>query len=241
MIWNLLRKRLYCPYSGIKETVIVKGASGKLYPGVRIENLSFPLTMNAAAVAITSCISEGDQPEWLYTPDKPGLTIENWCTEIGIGFSQEEPAGGEIFDPVVAIQNLDPLTLLTEIVDRAYVPNSGFKVAALVETDKGFVTGANIETKNWANGLCAERVALGKAISSGIAGFRAIHIYAPNADFISPCGACRQVLIEHLPHHPVLLYQKKGEISEYYTSHLLPFHFNSSWLRSGEAGKSITD
>jgi len=231
MIWKTLEKRIYNPYSEISQATILKGESGRLYPGVRIENLSFPLTIDAVAVAFSSCLSEGDRPAHLFMPGKPDRLAEGWCAEFGINCTAGKSPDGELFNPVVPKVGNEPLSLLKKTAERAHVPNSDFRVAALLETDNGYVTGANIETEAWVNGLCAERVALAKAIATGIDNIRAIHIYAPKADFLSPCGACRQVLIEHLQHHPVLLYYNDGTINEYFTSHLLPFHFNSAWLK----------
>jgi cytidine deaminase len=231
MIWKTLEKRIYNPYSEITQTAVLQGKSGKLYAGVRIENLSFPLTIDAVAVAVSSCLSEGDRPAELFMPDKPDRLAESWCKEFNISCTRGNPPDRELFDPVVLKGENEPLVVLKKTVEHAHVPNSDFRVAALIETDNGYVTGTNIETEAWVNGLCAERVALAKTIASGINTIRAIHIYAPKADFLSPCGACRQVLIEHLQHHPVLLYYNDGTITEYFTSHLLPYHFNSTWLK----------
>lgn len=230
MTWKILEKRIYNPYSEIDQITVLQGESGKLYPGVRIENLSFPLTLDAVAVAFCSCISEGDLPAQLFMPGKPDRLAESWCLEFGIPCTTGNPPQGELFDPLIPKAGSNPFTILKEVAKRARVPNSDFRVSALIETDSGYIAGANIETEAWVNGLCAERVALSKAISSGTTSFKAIHIYAPRADFLSPCGACRQVLLEHMSHHPVLLYYNDGSVNEYFTSHLLPYHFNSAWL-----------
>jgi homotetrameric cytidine deaminase len=231
MIWKTLEQRIYNPYSEITQSAVLKGESGKFYAGVRIENLSFPLTMDAVAVAFSSCLSEGDRPAELFMPAGPDRLAESWCAEFRTSCTHGDPPHGDLFDPVVPKGGNEPLALLKKTVERAHVPNSDFRVAALIETDEGYITGANIETEAWVNGLCAERVALAKTIAAGINAITAIHIFAPKADFLSPCGACRQVLIEHMQHHPVLLYYNDGTIAEYFTSHLLPFHFNSAWLK----------
>lgn len=232
MIWKTLQKRIYNPYSAIIQTAVLQGNSGRLYPGVRIENLSFPLTMEAVTVAFCSCLSEGDIPSRLFVPEKPDRMTENWCAEFGIGCSIGDPPGADFFEPLIPNDSMGPYALLQQNIVNAHVPNSGFKVCALLETETGYIAGVNVETQNWSNGLCAERVAIGKAISSGYNKFGAIHIFAPNAEFISPCGACRQVIIEHLHHQSVKLYHNDEEISEYYSTHLLPFHFNSNWLKT---------
>jgi homotetrameric cytidine deaminase len=232
MIWQTLEKRVYNPYSDITQTVALLGESGRLYPGVRIENISFPLSIDAVAVAFTSCLSEGDRPAKLFAPEEPDRLAWSWCDEFSIPATTEPPPVVELFNPLILTGVAGIFKLLQETASQAYVPNSGFRVASLIETEKGLVAGVNVETKAWVNGLCAERVALAKAIAAGIRSFKAIHIYAPKADFISPCGACRQVLIEHLSHHPVKLYYNDGTISEYFSDHLLPYHFNSAWLKA---------
>uniref|UniRef100_A0AAY4CW16 Cytidine deaminase n=1 Tax=Denticeps clupeoides TaxID=299321 RepID=A0AAY4CW16_9TELE len=82
--------------------------------------------------------------------------------------------------------------------DFAYCPYSKFRVGAAVLTvDGSFFTGCNVENAASNLGICAERVALSKAVSEGHQRFKAIAIASDlKDDFISPCGGCRQFLIE---------------------------------------------
>jgi len=79
---------------------------------------------------------------------------------------------------------------------QAYAPYSKFRVgAALLTADGKIVTGCNVENASYGLTICAERVAITKAISEGHRKFQALAIAAPSAS-PTPCGACRQVLAE---------------------------------------------
>ncbi|MBM4163148.1 MAG: cytidine deaminase [Lentisphaerae bacterium] len=84
---------------------------------------------------------------------------------------------------------------------RAHAPYSGFHVgAALLAGDGRIFTGCNIENASYGLTLCAERVALAKAVSEGATDFRALAIAGGTAATpATPCGACRQVLAEFCP------------------------------------------
>jgi cytidine deaminase len=84
---------------------------------------------------------------------------------------------------------------------NAYVPYSEFPVgAALLARDGRVFTGVNVENASYGLGNCAERVAIGKAVSEGAREFAAIAVVGPQDDLAcSPCGACRQVMHEFAP------------------------------------------
>ena len=89
------------------------------------------------------------------------------------------------------------LNLAEEASKNAYVPYSKFSVGACVLCESGKTyTGCNFENGSYGLTICAERNAVGTAISNGERKIRAIAIYSPNMQNCTPCGACRQVLME---------------------------------------------
>src|SRR5688572_5670845 len=89
---------------------------------------------------------------------------------------------------------------------------SGFKVGAAIETSAGRIyTGCNIENISLGLTVCAERVALWKAISEGEREFKTIAVVTDSETPAPPCGACRQLLWEYCGDVPVLLHSLRGE------------------------------
>jgi cytidine deaminase len=81
--------------------------------------------------------------------------------------------------------------------ERAYAPYSNFTVGAAVETaDGSIVAGCNVENASYGLAICAERVALTRAVAEGHLSFRAIAVAGPGHARTAPCGACRQFLVE---------------------------------------------
>lgn len=128
----------------------------------------------------------------------------------------------------------DPRALLkaaAEAMSRAIAPYSAFKVGAALRTKDGnIITGHNIETSSYSLTICAERVALFKALSDGERDFDAIAIVASSGDFCPPCGACRQTLIDFAPRLTVYLANQRGEVKAFTLSDLLPESFSSANL-----------
>ena len=111
----------------------------------------------------------------------------------------------------------------------AYVPYSGYRVGAALECEDGTVyTGCNIENAAYGNTICAERTALGKAVSEGARRFTRIAI-ASSGSAPYPCGACRQSLNEFAPDLLVLV-TWDGNVEQARLSDLLPHGFGPSSL-----------
>ena len=117
------------------------------------------------------------------------------------------------------------ITLANEARRRAYAPYSNYLVGAALRTSTGRVyTGVNIENAAYPTGICAERVAVFKAVSEGERDFEVIAVVTENGG--SPCGACRQVLSEFGLDTVVLIADGKGTIVQEITvGELLPKAF----------------
>jgi cytidine deaminase len=114
----------------------------------------------------------------------------------------------------------------------AHTPFSRFKVgAALRARDGQIVTGCNIENATFGLTLCAERVAIFKAVSEGIEGFDAIAIVSAAKRLTPPCGACRQILWEFCGDIPVHIGDLRGRTRTLKMSDLFPLPFDAQSLR----------
>ena len=115
----------------------------------------------------------------------------------------------------------------TSARDRAIAHYSHFKVGAALEcTDGRVFTGCNIENATFGLTICAERVALYKALSEGAREFKAIAVVTAAATLAGLCGACRQVLWEYCGNIPVVLYSLKGDKKVVTVEELLPHPFD---------------
>lgn len=111
----------------------------------------------------------------------------------------------------------------------AYAPYSGYQVGAALEAEDGRVfTGCNIENAAFGNTICAERTALGKAVSEGARRFTKLAI-ASSGSAPFPCGACRQSLYEFAPDLRILV-TWDGHVREAALRALLPEGFGPSSL-----------
>ena len=115
--------------------------------------------------------------------------------------------------------------------DLASAPYSNFQVgAALLASDGRVFTGCNVESSSYGLSICAERVALTKAISEGAREFVTIAVAAQGKGTVSPCGACRQLLHDYAPNLRVLLSGQEGKHTEHPLKELLPLAFSAEQL-----------
>jgi cytidine deaminase len=109
--------------------------------------------------------------------------------------------------------------------ENAYAPYSKFTVGAALDTGEGQVfLGCNVENASYGLTMCAERVAIGAAVTAGYRDFATIAVAGPDGVVTSPCGACRQVLAEFNPDMTVVYTTPDGPVTTT-VAELLPHSF----------------
>jgi cytidine deaminase len=115
--------------------------------------------------------------------------------------------------------------------ENAHAPFSKFKVGAALEDVDGRVhTGCNVENATYGLTVCAERVAVFKAISEGARKFRRIAVAADTDQLTPPCGACRQILWEFCGDIELVLVNPRGASETFRLASLFPRPFDASFL-----------
>jgi cytidine deaminase len=118
--------------------------------------------------------------------------------------------------------------LALEARKRAHAPFSKFKVGAALRTRSGeVILGCNVESSSYGLTMCAERVAVFKAVSEGLEDFDAVAVVADSMRPTAPCGACRQILWETCGDIWVHLVDLSGKTVTRRMSQLLPLPFDS--------------
>ena len=127
------------------------------------------------------------------------------------------------------------LAALREVADaarrNAWCPYSHFPVGAALECEDGRVFGGcNVENASYPAGTCAERVALGAAVSAGARRFTRLVITSTTNTPTPPCGICRQALVEFAPTLEVIAITPRGLLSRWSLADLLPAPFTPASL-----------
>jgi cytidine deaminase len=116
--------------------------------------------------------------------------------------------------------------------DHAVADYSGFRVGAALEAADGtIVTGCNVENATYGLTVCAERVAMFKALSEGHRAFTAVAVVADTESPTPPCGACRQILWEFAGDIEVILANLHQIVATHRLSALLPLPFDKRLLQ----------
>jgi cytidine deaminase len=126
----------------------------------------------------------------------------------------------------------DPLILAAlGVRGNAHAPFSQFKVGAAIQDDSGRVhTGCNVENATYGLTVCAERVAVFKAISEGARKFVRVAVVADTETLTPPCGACRQILWEFCGDVEIVLANLNGKHETMRLGTLFPRPFDASFI-----------
>lgn len=116
---------------------------------------------------------------------------------------------------------------------KAVAPFSNFHVGAAVKTISGKIyTGCNVESSSYGLTVCAERVAVWKALSEGERQFTELAVVADTETLTPPCGTCRQIIWEFARDATIVFANLKGKIEVFHMSDLLPRAFDARFLKS---------
>ncbi len=123
---------------------------------------------------------------------------------------------------------MELINMARKASENAISPFSGFRVGSAVLSDSlKIYTGFNIENPSLMMSICAEKVAMINAISSGERSIKAIAVFSPERDYCFPCGSCRQFIYELAPEAQIYL-AGRGGIKKYTIKELLPHAFSTS-------------
>lgn len=122
--------------------------------------------------------------------------------------------------------------------EMSVAPFSNFHVGAAVETEDGKIyIGCNIESASYGLTVCAERVAIWKALSEGERHFKRLAIVVDTETLTPPCGTCRQIIWEFARDATIVLANLKGESETMSVRDLLPRAFDVRFLKEASRGK----
>lgn len=124
--------------------------------------------------------------------------------------------------------------IAVNVKQKAIPTYSNFRVGAALLTKQGkIITGANIENASYGLTLCAERLAIFKALHDGERNFKAIAIAGDSEEYITPCGACRQIMMEFCGKDiDVIMINSKGKFVSKKMHELLPYSFDKEFLNN---------
>jgi len=116
-----------------------------------------------------------------------------------------------------------------EVRENAHAPYSGFYVGASILTQEGdIISGCNVENATFGATVCAERTAIGNAVSMGFRRFKALCVITRLKEPAAPCGICRQVISEFCSDLPIMMANPQGECRFFTLDELLPCQFSGS-------------
>ncbi|NBC18764.1 MAG: cytidine deaminase [Bacteroidetes bacterium] len=206
----------HVPYSGRPASAVLLLADGAWVPGVRVESATFSLMLPPLLNAVTTAIAVG-------RTDIVAAVLSRPATVADAAYLEELPHARlpRIADDAFAVEGAlpdvadrlapflsaptpetpaDGVALARQVAERAFVPASQFPVGCVLKTVQGrLLPGVNVEHPDWSRILCAERAALGTMCSYGLSPGDALYLTCLHDDAGTPCGACRQWLVERAP------------------------------------------
>jgi homotetrameric cytidine deaminase len=128
--------------------------------------------------------------------------------------------------------DLDLVAAAWKAREFASAPYSNYRVGAALLCASGRVfSGSNVESSSYGLSVCAERIALFKALSEGERGFTKIAVVVEGNRIPSPCGACRQLLADYAPGIEFLLSGRPGTFESRLLAEIFPMPFSSDYLK----------
>ena len=125
--------------------------------------------------------------------------------------------------------------------DCSLSPFSNFCVGAAVETEDGKIyTGCNIESASYGLTVCAERVAIWKALSEGERNFKRLAVVVDTDPLTPPCGTCRQIIWEYCRNATIILANLQGKTEIVEMRELLPRAFDARFLKDTQADENTS-
>ena len=119
--------------------------------------------------------------------------------------------------------------------EQSVAPFSNFLVGAAVRTENGKIyTGCNIESASYGLTVCAERVAIWKALSEGERNFTNLAVAADTETLTPPCGTCRQIIWEFAKHADIVMVNLQGAQEAVHIENLLPRAFDARFLSAAK-------
>lgn len=241
--------RSYVPYSSRPRSCVLLLENGTLIPGVRVENASFSLSLPALANAFSTAAALG-------RIDIVAVSFSAAPSEVDLAFLRRHPlrpfsrigdrlfksdqitrlpAPGSVIDPTIARpgewSTKIALTQTGKLSQHAIIPESDFPVGVLLELAGGrLIPGVNVEHPDWQQIVCAEKNALGTAVTFGLLDIAQIYLNCPTDDQASPCGACRQIMVELAPKATVWMDRGIRDAEEADVNDLLPGYFSGKAL-----------
>ncbi|MEM1056123.1 MAG: cytidine deaminase [Bacteroidota bacterium] len=237
--------RALAPYSRTPTGVAILLSDGTVVTGSRVESASYPLTIPALQAAWARTRTAGRSDFVAVAASRPLAPAElamlaedtrrRWSTqdaEIAVVDNASLHAPTKELTPYIETPD-DPMQAALAAANRAHAPASNFPVGCVMETEIGWVAGANVEhAMDWTRGLCAERVALASTVTGGAGAISRIWLACPLAPGATPCGGCRQLLNEHAPDAEIVIWNGDDAPIRTTPGDLLPGAFSADRLPS---------